>query len=111
MIICLLIALFIITTAWVDATHIINGQYFKDHLPRVFQRASFFAVVMLIDYKISIAGVLFFAATFDACLNMFIGKPVFYLGSTAKWDRFFNKRKVLYITIKIALLIFSFILC
>lgn len=98
---------FTIVSAWVDAEHLLDKDYIEDHTSRSIMRALFF-IALGIDHPLHmLAGVLMFAALFDQTLNWFMKRPIWFLGDTAKWDKFWKKRKVLYITSKIIALLAS----
>lgn len=101
---------FIYFTAKIDYSHISEGQYFNSHNYRFSQRLSFFGVIAIYNWQIGIASSLMFLTLFDAALNIMLQAPLFYLGNTAKWDRFFRKRIWLYIPIKLIAFIISVIL-
>jgi hypothetical protein len=95
---------FIVWTSLIDSIHIEQRDHI-DHFPRAMQRFTFFMLSFIIDWRYGIASGLLFAALFDQSLNYLIYKPIFFLGTTAKWDIFFSKRKWLYITVKIIALL------
>jgi len=94
-------------TALIDASHILEGQYFKSHNYRFLQRACFFIVVFIYNWQIGIASILLFIALFDSVLNILLESPLFYLGTTSKWDKFFRKNKWLQIPVKLTAFIIS----
>jgi hypothetical protein len=98
---------FIITTAVIDSNHINKGEHIKSHNSRFLQRLSFFLMIAQFNYFLAIAAALLFATTFDAVLNIMIGKPIFYLGNTAKWDRFLRRKPIIHLTVKIVSLVGS----
>lgn len=106
----LLSILFIIATAWVDRDTL-EWSYIYSHLSRSFQRAVFFTALSLYSWTGAIGGVLLFMALFDGILNLMRGKDLFYLGTTAYWDKFFNDRLYLYIIVKVVTLAAGLYLC
>ena len=106
----LITAGFIIFSAVVDAQHLSKKQYIESHISRACLRASFFIMTGIYNPAHGLASALLFAALFDQILNVLMGKKLFYLGTVAKWDRFFNKRKCLYIIVKVTCLVLSLIL-
>jgi len=95
---------FIFVTAKIDADHLNSQQYFKNHIPRFIQRFGVFVMIALYNLEKAFIFALLFAALFDQVLNLLRGLPLFHLGNTAKWDKFFRKRILLYIAIKALLL-------
>jgi hypothetical protein len=92
-------------SAIVDAEHINKGEYIEDHSSRWLLRMGFFIAMAMSSKLDGLASALLFTALFDQLLNWFRNKPFWYLGTVAKWDIFFSKRKWLYITVKIICLI------
>ena len=97
-------------TAKIDYEHLAKSQYIYTHNSRFYQRFFFFVVCGIVNPIYSVAAGLLFTALFDQILNKLRGKKLWHLGTTAKWGIFFNKRKALYITIKIISLLTSLIL-
>lgn len=97
---------FIIGCVWIDARHILDGNNI-DHKARAYQRFAFFLLIALFSYRISIASLLLFAALFDQFLNVCIEQPLFYLGTTSRWDKFWRKKKILYKLFKLLALLTS----
>ena len=91
---------FLLLSAWVDFEHLADNDFIESHVSRWLLRGVFMLGVSSSFLEL-VAMVLLWMACFDSVLNMFRGKGFNYLGNTAKWDIFFNKRKNLYITIKI----------
>jgi hypothetical protein len=102
--------LFIVSTAIIDSDHINKGQYFDSHFSRVCQRLGFFLVISFFDISLSIASALLFVALFDGLLNRMLGKPLFHLGNTAEWDKFFRDQLGIYFFVKFGSLIVSSLL-
>jgi len=102
--------MFIYYTAKIDYEHLAKNQYIYSHYSRWYQRFFFFVVCGIVNPIYGIAAGLLFTALFDQILNKLRGKKLWHLGTTAKWGIFFNKRKTLYITIKIISLLTSLIL-
>jgi hypothetical protein len=87
-------------SALIDANHLLLNHYIFTHVPRWVLRAT--VVVAISTTVMELIGyTLFFMATFDQCLNKMRGKDIMYLGSTASWDKFFNTKPMLYITVKV----------
>ena len=101
---------FVIISAIVDAEHLNKKQYIDNHGSRWLLRLCFFLVLGFYDWIWIFASGLLFTATFDQALNRFRGLPFWYLGTVAKWDIFWSKRKWLYIPVKILVLILSLFL-
>ena len=100
---------FIIGCAWVDFDHILDGNTIN-HNSRTFQRGAFFFLIALYNFQFAAASVLLFMAAFDAMINYLMDKPLFFLGTTAKWDIFWSKWKKSYIAMKIITLTASILL-
>jgi hypothetical protein len=94
---------FIYFTAKIDYKHISSGQHITCHDDRFFQRLLFFIAVSAFSWELGIASALLFALLFDVVLNLFLQAPIFYLGNTTWWDRFFRKRDFLYAIMKLLL--------
>lgn len=101
---------FIFWTALIDADHILKQQYILDKTTRFAQRATFFIVIACFNLQLFLAASLLFIALFDQAINLCCKKPLFYLGTTAKWDIFWKKHIRWYILLKIITLISSVIL-
>lgn len=97
---------FIIGCVWIDALHIKDNDN-VNHYARSYQRMIFFLVISFYNIQLAIASLFLFAGLFDSLLNICIEKPLFYLGTTAKWDRFWKKRKTIYKVFKLILLLSS----
>jgi len=93
-------AAFLLLSAWIDFEHLADNDFIESHVSRWLLRGVFMLGVSNSFLELA-AMVLLWMACFDSVLNVFRGKGFNYLGNTAKWDIFFNKRKNLYITIKI----------
>ena len=101
---------FIVSTAWIDSSHINNGQHFNSHTSRFIQRCGFFASQCLLGWKFGLASALLFTALFDGVLNVMMDRPLFHLGNTAKWDRFFRDQPGIFFFVKVGSLIGSVLL-
>lgn len=101
---------FIFACALIDK-ETLEYSYIYDHKSRSFQRSIFFVCLALYSIFGAIGGVLLFAALFDGILNRLRGLDLFYLGSTAEWDKFFNDKLPLYIGVKILCLGLGIYLC
>jgi hypothetical protein len=106
----ILTILFIVFTAFIDVEMILKNQYIDSHRSRWLQRFTFFLALGLNDPLDAIASALLFSVLFDQVLNLMRGLPFWYLGTVAKWDIFFSKRKWLYIIAKFLMLIASILL-
>jgi len=88
---------FTIASAYVDAEHLNDKDYIENHASRAIMRGIFFLAIGLTGWMNMVAAALMFASLFDHLLNILTDKTFFYLGTTAKWDKFWRKRKVIYI--------------
>lgn len=105
----LLLFLFIIISAIIDAHHVKRQQYIESHLTRFLLRLTF--VLALSTNLINFAAhSLLFAATFDQAYNIARGNGLMYLGTAAKWDRFWSGKPMLYFVVKIIMFSFGVIL-
>lgn len=102
--------LFIYSCAFIDYEHLRDNDFIEDHTSRVVQRFLFLLLISMYNYKLAFASAFLFAAVFDQQLNFLRGFDLLHLGNTAKWDKFFNKRKWLYVSVKVLCLIISIIL-
>jgi len=96
----LLVLLFTLLSAIIDSEMILKKQYIDSHKSRWCQRVCFFLVFGLYNWLWIFAAALLFTSLFDQILNQLRSKPFWYLGTVAKWDIFFSKRKWLYIIVK-----------
>jgi hypothetical protein len=78
----------------------VNGQHFKSHASRFVQRACFFIVCFCFGIKLGLACSLMFVALFDGVINIMLDRPIFHLGNTAKWDRFFRDQPGIFFFVK-----------
>lgn len=88
-------------TAKVDAEHISRGQYITTHLSRWLSRSMVAVLLSIFSIKAGLILGLLFWTFFDSFLNKIRDLPLFYLGETAKTDRFFTKLQWLFITSKV----------
>jgi hypothetical protein len=102
--------LIIFVSAYYDYKYL-QSNYIYSHFSRSIIRAFSFLLLALYSVTGAIGGVLLFAALFDGLLNKLRGLDLFYLGNTAEWDKFFNKRPVLYICVKVICLFIGIYLC
>lgn len=88
-----------------DANLLNRGYFIFEHTTRFLRRflvVTSFGLILLMFMHYSIvlnyyvAYILLFASTFDNTLNTLRNKPIFTLGRTAKWDKFWRKRPLLY---------------
>lgn len=98
---------FVLMSALVDAEMILKGHYIDSHKSRWYLRFCFFLSFGFFNWTWAIASALLFTALFDQVLNLMLSKPFWYLGTVAKWDKFFSNKKWLYVTIKILCLVTS----
>lgn len=96
----LLTIVFTFLTALIDY-EVLQYSYIYDHRSRWLQRALFFVVLSLYSVTGSLGGCLLFYALFDSVLNKLRGKELLYIGNTAIIDKFFNKRPLFFIIIKV----------
>ena len=82
----------------------VRKKYIYSHASRWCLRALTVVVFSRFDLLAMLGMTLFFAATFDNTLNLMRGKELFYLGSIADWDKFWRKRKTIYITMILSLI-------
>ena len=101
----ILIIVFAYQCALIDSEHIKKSQYIKDHRSRFYLRALFVLVLGQLDLKVTIGAALLFWALFDMILNSLMDWGVWYIGDTAKTDKFFRKYKFLYKTLKFICLV------
>lgn len=92
-------------SAWdIDVEHLKDHDWIEDHKSRVQNRVTFLftlSLLSLLNPETSfimvilnfIGFLLVFAALFDRGLNHRLGKPFYYLGSTAEWDIWWQKKK------------------
>lgn len=102
--------LFVSVSARIDK-EVLEYSYIYSHTSRTLQRAIFFTTLALYSITGALGGALIFAALFDVVLNKMRGLEVLHLGTTAKWDIFFNDRLLLYIIVKLVCLFLGFYLC
>jgi hypothetical protein len=100
----LLIASMVFTiyfTVKIDAVHILNDDLIDDHTPRWWLRFFITLAYAFTSLFVAASFAFIFWALFDSWLNKLRGKPLSYMGKTAKTDIFFTKRIKLYWTTKI----------
>ena len=90
----------IFASAYYDYKYL-QSNYIYSHLSRSIIRGIGFSLLALYSIWGAIGGVLLFAALFDGLLNTLRGLDLFYLGTVAEWDKFFNTRLPLYIAVKV----------
>jgi len=101
---------FIMLSAYIDAQQIIKKQYIINHVPRWLLRFTFFLAICVFNVRLGIASSLIFLSLFDQALNIELENPIFYLGTVAEWDKFFSKRKSLYVLVKVIALVVSLLM-
>ena len=100
--------MFTIMCAHIDAEHLNDGDYIEDHTGRWMQRFAFALAIGIGNHWHILATGLLFWALFDQTLNFLRENISFWhVGNTAKTDRFFSKRKKLYIASKVICLALS----
>jgi hypothetical protein len=100
---------FIILSAKIDADYGRNMKYIESHLTRFLLRFVF--IVALSANLMSFAAYsLLFAATFEQVYNIARGNDLIYLGSVAKWNRFWSDKPIGYLVFKIIMFSFGVIL-
>ncbi len=97
----ILTIIFIGYTAAIDAEHLRKKQHIYEHKNRFIQRMIFFIALGLCNPIYALASALLFSAMFDQTLNWLRQLEFWYLGNTSAWDKFFNRKPILYISIKI----------
>ena len=94
------ISIIIYLFARIDDNTLDRGYYIFSHNNRWLLRS--LTVVAISTTTLELLGyALFFIATFDQVLNYLQEKDLMYLGETAEWDKFFNSKPMLYITVKV----------
>jgi hypothetical protein len=106
----IIIVAFIMASAFIDAEHLLDKDYIENHRSRFIQRVAFIAALSLYSLPVAVGGIFLFIALFDGLLNYFWGKDVFYIGDTAKWDKFWKDKKVLLIMVKVISIILGVLL-
>ena len=81
---------FVFLSAYIDYEHLRDNDYIESHVSRWILRALFVLAVAQGDFIVMAGMTLLFTALFDAVLNKLTKMPLLYLGSTARWDRFFT---------------------
>ena len=94
--------LFILASVLIDAEHILNKQYFKDHRSRFVLRAVVTALAAETIWDLLLLGSLFYLV-FDYLLNISVGNRWNYTGGTSEIDRFWRKHPKLQLPFKILL--------
>jgi hypothetical protein len=103
----LLMLSFVCFSADYDGSLIERKKYIKSHVSRWFFRCAIFCLTGFIELQFILASAFLFTALFDQVINYRLNNPTFYLGTVANWDKFFRKRTILYISIKVLALIIS----
>ena len=86
----------------VDSEHVNDGDYIEDHTSRSYLRLLFFVALMLANPLYGLVSALIFAGTFDQFFNYNANKDsIWYLGTTAEWDKFWGVYPKAYIGMKI----------
>ena len=92
---------FVFISAYIDYEHLRDNDYIESHVSRWILRALFVLAVAQGDFIVMAGMTLLFTALFDAVLNKLTKMPLLYLGSTARWDRFFKENMFLYVVVKV----------
>lgn len=84
-----------------DSEILNRGDFIYSHTSRFWMRNVFFVAVAdkssLEGFILTLAAsILLFSTAFDKVLNYLRKKPLFYLGTTAKWDLFWRERMTAY---------------
>lgn len=101
--------LFILASVLIDAEHILNKQYFKDHRSRVALRIIVTAMAAATIWDFLLLGSLFYLV-FDYALNWAVGNKWNYIGGTSEIDRFWRKHAKWQLPFKILLFTSSLVL-
>jgi len=101
--------IFILLSALVDAEHIENKQYFKDHRSRWVLRLVVTALAAATIWDFLLLGSLFYLV-FDYILNLSVGNRWNYIGGTSKIDLFWRKHIAWQLPFKILLFTSSLVL-
>ena len=101
--------LFILASVLIDAEHLENKQYFKDHRSRFMLRAVVTALAAATIWDFFLLSSLFYL-TFDYSLNLSIGNKWNYIGGTSKIDLFWRKHIAWQLPFKILLFTSSLVL-
>lgn len=99
----LAVILLILGIAYIDAEHVKDGDYIENHTSRWVMRALIFLVLLLLDWWSAAFYAVAFVGIFDHAFNIFRGHKFWRLGTTAKWDIFWQENKLLYKICKIFL--------
>lgn len=99
----ILIILMILSIAHIDAEDVNEGNYIQDHTSRWIMRAIIFVVLCFLDWWTAVFYAVAFVGIFDHAFNLFRGHDFWRLGTTAKWDIFWQENKLLYKLCKIFL--------
>ena len=87
-----------------DAEILNGGNFIYSHITRLISR-SLLVIALSLGEDFSYNLIVFsltFMVFFDQVLNLLrINISLFYLGTTSNWDKFFSKRLLLYVIIKI----------
>ena len=104
------VSIFSVFTAEIDAEHINNGQYIKDHRSRFKQRFYAMTPFLLVNPMYFLASGMLFWVVFEIALNLMIKQKPFYIGNTADTDKFFRKHVWLHRSLKVICLTGAFVL-
>ena len=87
----LYIALFVFIAAYIDWEHLEDNDYIEDHSSRMAMRILF--IIAASSNVVEVLGMaMFFAGSFDKVLNKMRTLPMYRLGKTASWDKFWRER-------------------
>jgi hypothetical protein len=83
---------FILISVAYDGGILNAGRSIRNHASRFIFRCIFFSLFFFHSLEYVFASALLFTALFDQLLNFVRKLPFWYLGTVAKWDKFFNKK-------------------
>lgn len=98
---------YIFISALIDAEHLKDNDYIESHVSRTILRGTVAFLYGVIAIPYAIIFLLLFWLLFDTFLNKLLDREILYLGNTAKTDKFFRKRPLLYILTKLFSLVLA----
>lgn len=102
--------LFTITALWVDIEHYVDQDWIEKHLSRWTMRFILWLAISIDTFSLVVNGMLWILL-FSPGWGAVVHGNLFYLGTVAKYDKFFNKYPWLYKLILGLLLIALIYLC
>lgn len=87
--------LFLLLSAKIDAEHIKDNDFIEDHTSRGLLRILVIIILWANFLNLAIM-ILLWIGLFSPTLNVMLNKDIYYLGTTAKWDKFWNRYPKLY---------------